>query len=184
LYVLLKILVTGRNNTIASFFFTLNKYIIEMKRLLVVVITTCLVIEAVTTATAVDEETINTLIKSSPIVDSHKVMATTDGLLRIFTVLSTAGSLAIYFFKYLFGFIFQIVIYAVSPFLWIIKFSWHQLVTKPFDLLVYTLHVLYPVLMFFLAAICCGVFIGGCAGFAAEAFSSILISATWGPQQA
>ncbi|KAG1084577.1 hypothetical protein G6F42_021731 [Rhizopus arrhizus] len=25
-------------------------------------------------------------------------------------------------------------------------------------------------------------FIGGCAGFAAEAFSSILISATWGPQ--
>lgn len=36
--------------------------------------------------------------------------------------------------------------------------------------------------MFCVAAICCGMFIGGCAGFAAEAFSSILISATWGPQ--
>ncbi|KAI8647847.1 hypothetical protein BD408DRAFT_332977, partial [Parasitella parasitica] len=36
--------------------------------------------------------------------------------------------------------------------------------------------------MFCTAAVCCGVFIGGCAGFAAEAFSSILITATWGPQ--
>lgn len=128
-------------------------------------------------------ETLNSLLgESSSIVDSKKVMATTDGIFRIFTVLNTAISLSLYFFKYLFGFIFRIVTYIISPFFWIIKFCWNQFVSKPFDLLLYVLHVLYPVLMFCLAAICCGVFIGGCAGFAAEAFSSILISATWGPQ--
>ncbi|KAG1500398.1 hypothetical protein G6F47_001768 [Rhizopus delemar] len=36
--------------------------------------------------------------------------------------------------------------------------------------------------MFCLAAVFCGLFIGGCAGFAAEAVSSIMITATWGPQ--
>lgn len=121
-------------------------------------------------------ETINNLISD------QQVMATTDGLFRIFTVLSTAASLSLYFFKYLFGFLFQIIVYIVSPFIWIIQFCWHQFITKPFDLLLYVLHMLYPVLMFCFAAICCGIFIGGCAGFAAEAFSSILITATWGPQ--
>ncbi|KAF7724630.1 hypothetical protein EC973_000874 [Apophysomyces ossiformis] len=33
------------------------------------------------------------------------------------------------------------------------------------------------------AAVCCGVVIGSCAGFAAEAFSSLLISATWGAEK-
>ncbi|KAI9254480.1 hypothetical protein BDA99DRAFT_518514 [Phascolomyces articulosus] len=38
----------------------------------------------------------------------------------------------------------------------------------------------YPVVSFILAAIGCGLLIGFCAGFAVEAFSSMLLSATWG----
>ncbi|KAI8353284.1 hypothetical protein EDC96DRAFT_447290 [Choanephora cucurbitarum] len=36
--------------------------------------------------------------------------------------------------------------------------------------------------MFCLAAVGCGLFIGGCAGFASEALSTLLITTTWGPQ--
>ncbi|KAK4512235.1 Protein kinase [Mucor velutinosus] len=114
--------------------------------------------------------------------DSSKVAATTDGFMHIFTALSTAASLSIFFFKYLIGFIIKITMYMLSPILWLLGTCWHQFVTKPLDLLLHVLRVLYPLIMFCVAAICCGVFIGGCAGFAAEAFSSILISATWGPQ--
>ncbi|KAF1800935.1 hypothetical protein FB192DRAFT_1383098 [Mucor lusitanicus] len=114
--------------------------------------------------------------------DSSKVAATADGFMHIFTALSTAASLSIFFFKYLIGFIINITMYMLSPLLWLSSTCWHQFVTKPLDLFLHVLHVLYPVIMFCVAAICCGVFIGGCAGFAAEAFSSILISATWGPQ--
>ncbi|CAO3640299.1 unnamed protein product [Mucor fragilis] len=114
--------------------------------------------------------------------DSTKVAATADGFMHIFTALSTAASLSIFFFKYLIGFIIKITMYMLSPLLWVSSTCWHQFVTKPLDLFLHVLHVLYPVIMFCVAAICCGVFIGGCAGFAAEAFSSILISATWGPQ--
>ncbi|KAI7849396.1 hypothetical protein BDC45DRAFT_520675 [Circinella umbellata] len=39
-----------------------------------------------------------------------------------------------------------------------------------------------PVVSFILVAIGCGLLIGGCAGFAVEAFSSMLLSATWGKQ--
>lgn len=114
--------------------------------------------------------------------DSSKVAATTDGLMHIFTALSTAASLSIFFFKYLIGFMIRITMYLISPLIWLFSTCWHQFVTKPLDLFLHVLHVLYPVIMFCVAAICCGIFIGGCAGFAAEAFSSILISATWGPQ--
>ncbi|CEP16378.1 hypothetical protein [Parasitella parasitica] len=114
--------------------------------------------------------------------DSSKVAATTDGLMHIFTALSTAANLSLFFFKYLIGFIVTIAMYLLSPMLWLFSACWHQFVTKPLDLFLYVLHVLYPVIMFCTAAVCCGLFIGGCAGFAAEAFSSILINATWGPQ--
>ncbi|GAN11510.1 hypothetical protein MAM1_0643d11073 [Mucor ambiguus] len=140
---------------------------------------------ASTTAADVASEVnsmINDTIVSLAGGDSSKVTATADGFMHIFTALSTAASLSIFFFKYLIGFIVKITMYMLSPILWLSSTCWHQFVTKPLDLFLHVLHVLYPVIMFCVAAICCGMFIGGCAGFAAEALSSILISATWGPQ--
>ncbi|KAL7310674.1 hypothetical protein PS15m_010145 [Mucor circinelloides] len=136
---------------------------------------------AATTASEVNS-IINDTIVNLAGGDSSKVTATADGFMQIFTALSTAASLSIFFFKYLIGFIIKCTMYMLSPLLWLSSICWHQFVTKPLDLFLHVLHVLYPVIMFCVAAICCGMFIGGCAGFAAEAFSSILISATWGPQ--
>ncbi|KAI9480770.1 MAG: hypothetical protein EXX96DRAFT_192679 [Benjaminiella poitrasii] len=113
---------------------------------------------------------------------AKKIAVTMDGLLHMFTVLSTATSLSALFLKYIFNFLIQSITYTCSPFVWVLAFCWRQFITKPFNLLLYLIHVFYPVIMFCIAAMCCGIFIGGCAGFAAEAFSSILISATWGPQ--
>ncbi|KAI7905028.1 uncharacterized protein BX663DRAFT_308355 [Cokeromyces recurvatus] len=115
--------------------------------------------------------------------DEASKKITTDGLLHIFNVLSTAASLSFWFFKHFFSFFIQIITFICSPFVWIFSACWYQFVTKPFHLLSYILHVFYPVILFCIAAMCCGIFIGGCAGFAAEAFSSILISATWGQQK-
>ncbi|KAG2210611.1 hypothetical protein INT46_005287 [Mucor plumbeus] len=141
----------------------------------------------ITTSTAVDVASeVNSIINDTIVNlaggDSSKVAATTDGLMHIFTALSTAASLSIFFFKYLIGFMIRITMYSVSPLIWLSSACWHQFVTKPLDLFLHVVNILYPVIMFCVAAICCGIFIGGCAGFAAEAFSSILISATWGPQ--
>ncbi|KAL9539866.1 hypothetical protein MBANPS3_010017 [Mucor bainieri] len=155
-------------------------------------ITTQIAASAVATTAADVASEVNSMINDTLLVhlaaggsqDSSKVAATADGFMHIFTALSTAASLSIFFFKYLIGFIINITMYMLSPILWLSSTCWHQFVTKPLDLFLHVLHVLYPVIMFCVAAICCGVFIGGCAGFAAEAFSSILISATWGPQEA
>jgi hypothetical protein len=107
---------------------------------------------------------------------------TTIPILHIVTALSTAVSLSVSFFKYLFGFVINVIQYLFAPFSWLFSTLWSQLVTKPFALFLHVMHILYPVLMFCVAAIGCGLFIGGCAGFAAEAFSNLLITATWGPQ--
>lgn len=150
-------------------------------------ITLLLTTTTIATSTAVDVASeVNSIINDTIVNlaggDSSKVAATTDGLMHIFTALSTAASLSIFFFKYLIGFIIRITMYLISPLIWLSSTCWHQFVTKPLNLFLHVLNVLYPVIMFCVAAICCGIFIGGCAGFAAEAFSSILISATWGPQ--
>jgi hypothetical protein len=107
---------------------------------------------------------------------------TADGIAHIITALSTAVSLSISFFKYLFAFVINVIQYLLAPFGWLVRTLWSQLVAKPFALFLHVMHILYPVLMFCAAAIGCGLFIGGCAGFAAEAFSNLLITATWGPQ--
>ncbi|KAI8993558.1 hypothetical protein BDB01DRAFT_832353 [Pilobolus umbonatus] len=68
----------------------------------------------------------------------------------------------------------------ISPFLYIFSVLWHVFVKIPFTYFMHVIEVVYPVLLFCLAAIVCGVVIGGFAGFAAEAMSALLISATWG----
>ncbi|CAO3655447.1 unnamed protein product [Mucor hiemalis] len=103
-------------------------------------------------------------------------------LLQLFSSLSRAIQLALTFFKSMFSFFMTCISTASFPFLWIASSLWSQFVVKPFDLFMHVVQFLYPVILFCFAAVCCGLFIGGCAGFAAEACSSLLISATWGPQ--
>ncbi|KAI8359136.1 hypothetical protein BD560DRAFT_405421 [Blakeslea trispora] len=105
-----------------------------------------------------------------------------DGFIHVLTALTTAASLSTVFFRSLFGFLFTFLSYVCSPFLWLLGMGWSVFVIKPFDLLSYLYHVLYPVIMFCLAAVGCGLLIGGCAGFASEALSTLLITSTWGPQ--
>lgn len=103
-------------------------------------------------------------------------------LVQIFTSLLGAIKLSFSFFHSFFYFIYKCITTLLSPILWITTNAWSNFVTKPFQLFLHLAHILYPVTLFCVAAICCGLFIGGCAGFAAEACSSLLISATWGPQ--
>lgn len=122
-------------------------------------------------------DTLNQLIP-----DNINTAASTDKIVHIITALSTAVSLSISFLKYLFGCVIYIIQYMLTPFSYLFSTMWSLLVMKPFALFLHVMHTLYPVLVFCAAAIGCGVFIGGCAGFAAEAFSNLLIAATWGPQ--
>lgn len=106
----------------------------------------------------------------------------TDQLLSILNLFKTAFILTFTFFKAISILAFKFTSIVLTPFLWIFQLSWSILVLKPLDLFLYVNRTLYPITMFCLAAVFCGLFIGGCAGFAAEAVSSIMITATWGPQ--
>ncbi|OBZ87754.1 hypothetical protein A0J61_04194 [Choanephora cucurbitarum] len=105
-----------------------------------------------------------------------------DGFIHILTALTTAASLSTVFFRSLFSFLFSCLSYLCSPFLWLLRACWSVFLIRPLDLLFYLYSVFYPVIMFCLAAVGCGLFIGGCAGFASEALSTLLITTTWGPQ--
>ena len=101
---------------------------------------------------------------------------------QLFLSLLDAIQLAFRFFKSMFSFLLNCILTVLTPVTWIAHTVWSNFVAKPFGLFMAAAHIVYPVILFCIAAVACGLFIGGCAGFAAEAFSSLLISATWGPQ--
>ncbi|KAI9317260.1 hypothetical protein BX666DRAFT_1877846 [Dichotomocladium elegans] len=68
------------------------------------------------------------------------------------------------------------------PVLAIVSTLWRLLVVAPWQLFMGIAHVLYPVVLFCFVAVLCGIVIGGCAGFAAEAVSWFTVTATWGRQ--
>jgi hypothetical protein len=72
--------------------------------------------------------------------------------------------------------------FLLSPLIYLLGFLWRQFVIKPYTLAAHVAYLLYPVTLFCLAAVFCGAVIGGFAGFAVEACSSLIISATWGPE--
>ncbi|KAI8876202.1 hypothetical protein K501DRAFT_289016, partial [Backusella circina FSU 941] len=98
--------------------------------------------------------------------------------------LTHAASISYRFFGTLFYYLFKLCMFLLSPLIYLLEFLWRQLVIKPYALAAHVAHLLYPVTMFCLAAVVCGAVIGGFAGFAAEACSSLIISATWGPEAA
>ncbi|ORZ22618.1 hypothetical protein BCR42DRAFT_488151 [Absidia repens] len=76
----------------------------------------------------------------------------------------------------------HIIFIALKTILWPIYVICHFFIVRPFAFLSQLCHVLYPIAVYFSFAIVCGLIIGGCAGFTAEALSSFFINATWGTQ--
>ncbi|KAI8063793.1 hypothetical protein BC940DRAFT_306870 [Gongronella butleri] len=66
------------------------------------------------------------------------------------------------------------------PVIWTTAWLWQRLVMAPVLMAMEATSLMYPVLVYCLAAGMCGVIIGGCGGFALEAMSSALLNATWG----
>lgn len=118
-----------------------------------------------------------TLVKTATENQQHQQQ-----FIQILNTIFGAIKLTFSFFKSLFIVFYKCMATVLSPIMWLTSNLWSSFVAKPYYLFMHVARTLYPITLFCLAAICCGLFIGGCAGFAAEAFSSILISATWGPQ--
>ncbi|ORZ13173.1 hypothetical protein BCR42DRAFT_419331 [Absidia repens] len=76
--------------------------------------------------------------------------------------------------------VFKIASLPILPFLWMTRWLWRHLILTPWTMAVHATHIMYPVLIYCGAACLCGLIIGGCSGFAAEAMSSAVINATWG----
>ncbi|KAI9308210.1 hypothetical protein BJ944DRAFT_227929 [Cunninghamella echinulata] len=70
------------------------------------------------------------------------------------------------------------------PFIWLTQWLWQQLVITPYHMAIDTTTILYPIFIYCAAACFCGVLIGGCSGFAAEAIITMFINATWGKEVA
>lgn len=70
------------------------------------------------------------------------------------------------------------------PFVWLTQWLWQQLVITPYHMAIDTTTILYPIFIYCAAACFCGVLIGGCSGFAAEAIITMFINATWGKEVA
>ncbi|CAO3611674.1 unnamed protein product [Cunninghamella echinulata] len=70
------------------------------------------------------------------------------------------------------------------PFIWLTQWLWQQLVITPYHMAIDTTTILYPIFVYCAAACFCGVLIGGCSGFAAEAIITMFINATWGKEVA
>ncbi|KAI9010917.1 hypothetical protein CLU79DRAFT_772584 [Phycomyces nitens] len=101
----------------------------------------------------------------------------------VVSALLSAASVAYHFFRILFSSIYRLTLALLWPVYWLARLCWTGLVVKPVLLFAHICYVLWPITLFCLVAVCCGLLIGGCAGFAAEAFSSVLISATWGTEK-
>lgn len=123
------------------------------------------------------QESTATLVKTATSNQQHQQQ-----FIQILHTIIGAIKLSCSFFKSLFFLVYKCMTTVLSPIMWLTNNLWAGFVAKPYHLFMHVARVLYPVTLFCAAAIFCGLFIGGCAGFAAEAFSSILISATWGPQ--
>lgn len=116
---------------------------------------------------------------SEPLINE---LTKTEQFHAILKSLKAAFFISFHFFKIIFSFIFTFTRLFTRPIYWILNFTWTYLIRKPLALFSYANSTLYPIILFCLAAAACGLFIGGCAGFASEAFSSVVITATWGPQ--
>ncbi|ORX61956.1 hypothetical protein DM01DRAFT_1331430 [Hesseltinella vesiculosa] len=53
-------------------------------------------------------------------------------------------------------------------------------VVQPVNFLMHLCHVLYPVAIYLVGAVSCGLIIGACAGFTYEALATMLYNLTWG----
>ncbi|KAI8377462.1 uncharacterized protein BYT42DRAFT_614146 [Radiomyces spectabilis] len=95
-------------------------------------------------------------------------------------IMAKAASIASSFFSLFFRILYTVGSWIVWPLFCLMRGLWQSFIVKPVAWSMHLFYTFYPVIMFCFAAVACGLIIGGFAGFAAEAFSSILIAATWG----
>jgi hypothetical protein len=79
--------------------------------------------------------------------------------------------------------VYSVILWILWPSIVLSKLGFHVFIYTPYKAVAHIMHVLYPVATFCFAAACFGIFIGGFAGIASEAISSLLIALTWGTQQ-
>ncbi|KAI8088987.1 uncharacterized protein BX664DRAFT_331911 [Halteromyces radiatus] len=75
----------------------------------------------------------------------------------------------------------KIIYVAVLTILWPVYLICSFFILRPLYYFYHLCQLLYPVAIYLGVAVICGIIIGGCAGFTAEALSSIILNATWGP---
>ncbi|KAI8977029.1 hypothetical protein BDF20DRAFT_835864 [Mycotypha africana] len=116
------------------------------------------------------------------------IMAITEGVLKAFTAVTAGLSLTYYALRSVFSVGLVIASHLIDMIRpaaqWVLSHMYQLFLKKPMYCLSSLLNWIYPMMMFCTAASICGVVIGSCAGFVAEAVSSILISATWGSDTA
>lgn len=118
-----------------------------------------------------------TLALATLIVCAEERTSTTLAYDMGWAMLNNIGWFALTISRWLAMGVYAVVIW---PAIWLASWCWHWLLAPPLAWVMHVLHVMYPVLMYCLAAVCCGLIMGGCAGFAAEALSSLTVAATWG----
>lgn len=79
--------------------------------------------------------------------------------------------------------VYSLILWVLWPTIVLSKVIFHIFIYTPYSAVAHIMHVLYPVATFCFAAACFGIFIGGFAGIASEAISSLLIALTWGTPQ-
>ncbi|CAO3688485.1 unnamed protein product [Rhizopus stolonifer] len=112
------------------------------------------------------------MVRSDPLI--HEITKT-EQFLTLIHSLQAAALITFRFFQTFFAFIYQSSGLLLRPLAYMARMVWYIL-KRPLELFVHV-RALYPILLFCLVAVCCGLFIGGCAGFVSEAFSSVVITA-------
>ncbi|KAI9266044.1 hypothetical protein BY458DRAFT_512965 [Sporodiniella umbellata] len=110
-------------------------------------------------------------VRSEPLIQE---LTKTDQFLRLMDSLQQAARITFRFFQTFFY-----CLYCSGQ--WLLKPTFHivAILTYPLRSLAFIafyLKAISPILLFCLVAVCCGLFIGGCAGFLSEAFSSIIVT--------
>ncbi|KAI8332847.1 hypothetical protein BC941DRAFT_455331 [Chlamydoabsidia padenii] len=78
--------------------------------------------------------------------------------------------------------LFKLLFIILRTILWPVYTIGRFFIVPPVSFIYHLCRGFYPIVIFLSVAVICGIVIGCCAGFTAEALSSFFINATWGPQ--
>ncbi|SAM01030.1 hypothetical protein [Absidia glauca] len=119
-----------------------------------------------------DPDAFDSTLPSIPEIYVGYVHPTLVATLRLIFVVAT----------YCFTAVTKLLLMVLRTILWPVYMMARYFIVPPVVFLYQVCRGLYPIAVFLSMAVICGVIIGCCAGFTAEALSSFFINATWGPQ--